>query len=76
MAILTSKNLPEIPAIGTLVRTKVSVFRSPEGSIGRIARFHCERYGPVLVIESSSGEEIPVLARDYPYFFDALDNRN
>ncbi len=63
-----------LPKIGTPVIAKVSLLRSPEGSVGRVVRFLFEHDGLVVIIESAKGQEIPVRFPHYPYFFQELSD--
>ncbi len=60
----------KVPAIGTTVRAQVSVFCCPEGTVGRVKAILGDAEGPIIIIQTHPGGEIPVSARDYPFFFD------
>ncbi len=65
-------HLTKLPKIGAPVRAKVSLFRSPEGSIGHVQSFLIQDDSLVVIVESLHGHEVPVRMRDYPYFFEEL----
>ncbi len=60
----------KVPAIGTIVRASVSLFRCPEGATGYVKAILPEPNGPAVVIEIHRGGEIAVFGRDYPFFFE------
>ncbi len=66
----------DLPQVGTVVRSKASLRRSPRRTSGRVKAILSEQYGPAVVIESIWGDEVTVTAREYSCFFEECSPRD
>ncbi len=66
----------DLPQVGTVVRSKASLLRSPRRTSGRVKAILSEQYGPAVVIESIWGDEVTVTAREYSCFFEECSPRD
>lgn len=66
----------DLPQVGTVVRSKASLLRSPRRTSGRVKAILTEQYGPAVVIESIWGDEVTVTAREYSCFFEECSPRD